>query len=133
VNPIRFGRDAAASMRGISKTELRGAACPATEAIKRDEPEASDEQRLLLTVLAEQFGGEVVVSTLSGSLAQALGRDASGSDRWLRAMLAELEHCGSVTLDVIDEADVIVRLSPHGAALLYPPTGTVPLAWRSGR
>jgi hypothetical protein len=117
-------------MRGISGTELSGASCPATEATRRDEPEALDEKRLLLTVLAEQFGGEVVGSTLARSLAQAVGRDASGSGRWLRATLAELEHCGSVELDVIDEADVIVRLSPHGAALLYPPTGTTPLAWR---
>lgn len=105
-------------MRQNSETRPGAVLCPAKEAIGRGDPEALDGQMIVLRTVVENFGGEVVRSTLRQHLAEAIGSQALGSGPWLQRILAGLEHCGALTLDAVDETEVVVRLSPKGTALL---------------
>jgi hypothetical protein len=92
---------------------------PTNEALEASRSEALNAQRIVLRTLVEKFGGEVVGSALHGHLAQTAGWQALRSDRSVPMVLAALEHAGALTIDVTDETEVILRLTPNGAALLY--------------
>ncbi len=77
------------------------------------------ERAAVLRTLIEEFGGEAVSSRLRRRLVQLVSWKEAQSDLWLRGILAELEGCGALTLDLMTGGEVIVRIEPAGVRLAY--------------
>lgn len=78
-----------------------------------------EERVVVLRSLIEEFGGEVVASTLGRRLAPLARWKEADSDLWMRKILGELEHCGAVALEDMNGTDVIARVQPVGVTLAY--------------
>ncbi|MEZ5797761.1 MAG: hypothetical protein R3D63_10000 [Paracoccaceae bacterium] len=81
--------------------------------------DAADVDVAVLRALIEEFGGEGTGATLGRRLAELTGWPEARSPRWLRGVLGRLEACGAVTLEPVDGAEVIARISAHGVAQAY--------------
>ena len=77
------------------------------------------QREAVLRTLIEEFGGEVVSSTLQRRLVQLVSWKDARSDLWVRRVLGELEQCGALTLQDVDGTDVIARIQPVGVNLAY--------------
>ena len=79
----------------------------------------------VLRTLIEDFGGEATSSSLSRrstSQFRPLGRIEASSRIQIRAILDQLETCGALTLESLDENEVIARITSAGASLAYAGT-----------
>jgi hypothetical protein len=84
------------------------------------------EPAVVLRMLIEEFGGEVVSSALGQRLVEKVRWQWAGSDLWLRGILNDLEQCGALTLEAVNRTEVIARVLPAGVILAYnlcPPRG----------
>lgn len=75
---------------------------------------------LVLQLLIEDFGGEASCETLTERMLGQLS--ASGNeDRQteIRSVLAQLESCGALALDDLDETNVVARITLAGATMAY--------------
>jgi hypothetical protein len=77
------------------------------------------ESVVVLRTVIEEFGGEVVSSTLVRHLGPLAKSTEARSDHRMRKILGELECCGALALEDLNGIDVIVRIQPAGAALAY--------------
>lgn len=73
----------------------------------------------VLRTLVEEFGGEVVSSTLQRRLVHLASWKDAESDMQVRQILDELERCGALTLEDVNGTDVIARIQPVGVSLAY--------------
>ena len=81
-----------------------------------------DEMASVLRLLIEGFGGEATSTALMRHSAfgrRSLCGNDTTSASWLGRILGKLADCGAITLDDLDEADVIARIAPHGVVLAY--------------
>ena len=79
-----------------------------------------DEMALVLRLLIEGFGGEATSTALIKHTAlewRLMPGDDTTSRSWLGRILDELAGCEAITLEDMDEAEVIARIAPHGVAL----------------
>lgn len=79
-----------------------------------------DEMALALRLLIEEFGGEATRTALIIVLERRLmrGNDTTTCSR-LGRILDELASCEAITLEDMDEAEIIVRIASHGVVLAY--------------
>jgi hypothetical protein len=77
------------------------------------------ERTVVLRTLIEEFGGEVVSSTLRRRLLHLVTWKEAEADLWLRGVLDELEQCGALSLENVNWTDVIARIKPSGVSLAY--------------
>jgi hypothetical protein len=87
-----------------------------------------DERAVVLRTLIEEFGGEVVSSTLCRRIVHLLRLPEAKSDLWLHGILDDLERSGAVTLEKVNATEVIARIEPVGVSLAYE----LPVASNSG-
>lgn len=99
-----------APLRRIAQTQSGGD--PAVSA-------AGADLAVVLRMLIEEFGGEVTSSALAQRLVQLSRWRQARSDLWVRVVLGELEHRGAITLEDVNETDVVARIQLAGVALAY--------------
>jgi hypothetical protein len=75
------------------------------------------QEKLVLRVLVERFGGEVTGAVLARYLTQKSGRTQSALGPRLIDVLQTLHRLGALNLEANGENDFIVRLLPDGAKL----------------
>jgi hypothetical protein len=73
------------------------------------------QQRLVLRVLIEEFGGEVTVAALTRYLSHRLGWTPPALGPRLIDVLQALHRLGALSLEANGENDFIIRLLPDGA------------------
>lgn len=81
-----------------------------------------EELALLLRLLIESFGGEATNTALMKHIVR--GRrsmlwDDTTLSSGLGRVLDELADCDAITLEDMDEAEVIARIAPNGVVLAY--------------
>ena len=75
---------------------------------------------MVLQFLIEDFGGEASCASLTERMLGQLS--AFGNEDHLteiRSVLAQLESCGALALDDLDETNVVARITVAGATMAY--------------
>lgn len=81
-----------------------------------------DEMALVLRLLIERFGGEATSSAMIKHTTlerRSMREDDTTLCSRLERILDELAGCEAITLEDMDEAEVIARIAPHGVVLAY--------------